>query len=120
MIHAAFVIVPTGGRFHATKRPDGRIGLPGGKLEQGEDAQQAVLREALEEGFQIQGPIRFHHTDLVEGKIVAWFTACRAIKPARYKEEGRSKRVVASGKTLARHGLGNEFLAAPDKLNNAW
>ena len=58
-IYAAFILARTlDGCWAATTRPAdrgqaGRIGLPGGKVEPGEDPAAAALREAAEEGWRI-------------------------------------------------------------------
>lgn len=111
-IFASFVIVRKANGFAATTRPDGRIGLPGGKLEEWEDAKSAAIRESEEEGWKITGHLSFHHTAMVDGKTVAWFTAKTAKKLKSYKEKARGiKPVITSGNALAKSGMGNEFLA---------
>jgi 8-oxo-dGTP pyrophosphatase MutT (NUDIX family) len=112
-IFAVFAIVRKGDGFAATTRPDGRIGLPGGKVDDGESPRQALRRECEEEGWKLTSTFILHHVDMVEGKKVAWF-ACRpnrALKLRNFKEKYRGIRpIVASGATLASNGMGNDFL----------
>jgi hypothetical protein len=112
---AAFVLCVTNGGFAATTRAAdrgefGRIGLPGGKVDSGESAKEAAVRESAEEGWMVFGisDVPFH-TALVDGKPVAWFTADGAIALEKYKEEGRIAPVVASLEEIRICGYGNDF-----------
>lgn len=74
------------GQYAGVRRADGSAGLPGGKVEPGEDPADAAVREAREEGWEIlltsRRPI---HRQAVEGREVWWFggTAMRmvAVRP---------------------------------------
>lgn len=93
----------------------GRIGLPGGKVDAGETAYQAALREAREEGWAIEGMADGpFHADHVEGRMVAWFAASRAMPLESFKEAGRIRPFVASVEAVAQSGYGN------DKAMRAW
>ena len=115
---AVFAVVSLpGGEIAATTRASdrgeaGRIGLPGGKVDPGETPVEAVLREAAEEGWDIDGvdptPI---HSQLVEGKPVLWFRAHTATLRASYKEQGRIRPVTASPAQIAASGFGNDNLS---------
>ena len=48
---AVFIVGKVGDKYAATTRDDGRIGLPGGKVDVGESGKVAVMREATEEGW---------------------------------------------------------------------
>jgi len=112
--HAVFCIVPVSGGFAATTRAadrgeQGKIGLPGGKVDLGEDMVSALYRECEEEGWTVKGispePV---HTSEVEGKPVAWYTALSAEMLENYKEQHRIQPIVASVSDLAASGYGNE------------
>lgn len=88
---AAFVVhIDSAGCIAATTRPNGGVGLPGGKIEANETAGMAALREAREEGWfvlELQDyPI---HTEFVNGKEVKWFLVKKAVVLPEYKEKGR-------------------------------
>lgn len=115
---AVFVVAPAGNGLAATTRAAdrgeaGRIGLPGGKVDAGETAVQAAIREAAEEGWFVAIPegAQPAHTALVEGKLVAWFQVTEeAVMLASYKEAGRITPVIASYRAVAESGYGNEWL----------
>jgi hypothetical protein len=50
---AVFVLVPVDGGYAATTRANGRMGLPGGQVEPGETAFDAVYREAEAEFWML-------------------------------------------------------------------
>jgi 8-oxo-dGTP pyrophosphatase MutT (NUDIX family) len=115
---AVFAVAPTGdGLIAATTRAHdrgeaGRIGLPGGKVDQGETPIEAVIRESAEEGWTLHHvypePI---HTAVVDGHMVWWFAAATATKLSTYKEVGRITPLTATLEQLANSGYGNDFLA---------
>lgn len=114
---AAFLVAPVFGApqmLAATTRPGGRIGLPGGKLDPNETAEQAVRREAREEGWIIAPRTRLTlaHADFVEKRLVVWFLANKPVRPAQtWKEAYRGIRPIALPiQTVARSGYGNEWL----------
>lgn len=115
MQKAVFVLAKTcDGKFAATTRAadrgeEGRIGLPGGKVDDGESLVDAVMREAYEEGWGVCGldPMPFHSA-IVDGYDVYWFAAAGAIRLTRYKEQDRIKPVPVSLKKIAKCGYGND------------
>lgn len=110
-VHAAFVLAWAGGGIAATTRPGepGRFGLPGGKLLPGETAEAAAVREALEEGWRVFGPLAEVHWAHVEGRPVVWLAAERAeILPAgTHAEAGRVEPVAATLAEIAAGGFRN-------------
>ena len=88
-IHAAFVLAfDSKGNIASTTRDDGTIGLPGGKLDKGEDALSAVLRESREEGWNIKVGVPYFQTE-VEGKLCVWFIGHSPVRLTEFKEKGR-------------------------------
>ena len=118
-IFAVFVVARATdhqGMFAATTRAkdrgeSGRIGLPGGKVDEGESLVAAALREASEEGWDVVGlnpsPI---HTSQVDGKHIAWLEAEGASVKETFKEEGRIRPVAVPLADIAQSGWGNDFL----------
>ena len=113
-VFAAFAIVRHwDGRIWATTREDGSIGLPGGKLEQGEDIIDAARREAREEGLSIRAlEARVVRVAEVDGKPVAWveFVFAEAHRLDDYKEQYRGIRPIIVPVADVAAGFGNEFL----------
>jgi NUDIX domain len=110
---AVFAVVRVDGGFAATTRPtdrgeSGRIGLPGGKVDQGENAISALKRECEEEGWKIYNinPTVFHE-ELIDDKTIQWFTAKSAIKLDNYKEKGRITPIVATREQILNSGFRN-------------
>ena len=85
--------------------------MPGGKVEKGETALIAALREAKEEGWDLRvsdtSPI---HGQLVDGKLVQWFAAIDGRMLRNYKEMDRILPVIASPSQIKLSGYGNENL----------
>jgi len=102
----------------ATTRDDGRVGLPGGKLDSGETPVEAAVRESAEEGWDVAIPANAlpYHTAMVDGKLVWWFLANgRPVKRSSWKEQARGiKPVWVSDSVAAATGFGNQFLADID------
>lgn len=115
---AVFVVAPLGnGNYAATTRAkdrgeEGKIGLPGGKVDSGETPEAAAIREAAEEGWEIFGELKKIHEDKVEGRLVWWFLAKKAKKLNIFKEKGRIEPIEASLQELAESGFGNSFLSS--------
>lgn len=121
MHFAAFIIAPvySSGTFigwAATTRASDRgesdrIGLPGGKVDQGEKPQATAIREAAEEGWDVfdvsPEPV---HIASVEGRSVAWFRAGHAIQRTTWKEIGRISPIIASTDQVRESGYGNDAI----------
>lgn len=96
----------------ATTREDGTIGLPGGKVDSGEDIFKAVIREAAEEGWALRTSRKIIRIAEVDGKRVAWVRCyCRQnpIVP-NHKEMARGIMPIAVPRFMLSDGMGNEFL----------
>lgn len=108
---AVFVLVPVDGGYAATTRANGRMGLPGGQVEPGETAFDAVYREAEEEGWDIAGvdPHTIQEKP-VDGRMVWWFKADAAKMRKNYKEKGRITPFVATAEQIYTSGYGNDTL----------
>jgi ADP-ribose pyrophosphatase YjhB (NUDIX family) len=112
---AVFAVAPlSNGYFAATTRAadrgeSGKIGLPGGKVDPGENPVQALIREAREEGWELLevNPTPIHAQD-VDGKHVQWFLATSATMLADYKEKGRITPIRATKSAIIASGYGNE------------
>lgn len=122
--HAVFVVaeLPNGKVAATTRAIDkgeaGKIGLPGGKLDIGETPIEALKREANEEGWSIDGinenPI---HIYIVDGKLIKWYSAKKAVRLNNYKEKNRIYPIEVEKEEIANSGYGNEFLKNYFKLN---
>jgi len=55
------------------RKVGGSVGFPGGKVDQGETSEQALVRECQEEGWQVLDKPFFICEGLVDGNLVAWF-----------------------------------------------
>ena len=114
---AVFAVVEIAdGLYAATTRAkdrgeEGRIGLPGGKVDPGESPVEALVRECAEEGWVISG---VHHVPChaqdVDGKPVQWFRADEAYPINDHKEKGRIYPVVVNAHDVKTSGFGNENL----------
>lgn len=113
---AAFLVARYKSGYAATTRAsdrgeEGRIGLPGGKLDPDETAEQAVIRESAEEGWLISkgSTLSLIHEQLVEGRIVQWFELQGSVRIARtYKEQGRISPIMVHLSDLIKSGYGND------------
>jgi hypothetical protein len=115
--YAVFAVayVPNTPLLCATTREDGTIGLPGGKVDPGEDPLKAVIREAAEEGWNLSTDGVVLQERLVDGRPVIWY-ACRTLENpiiSNHKEAHRGIHPVAITPPSLTHGLGNDFLRNP-------
>jgi ADP-ribose pyrophosphatase YjhB (NUDIX family) len=111
MIFACFVIFKAGNLIAATTRDNGTVGLPGGKVDPGENPADCAIREANEEGWAVdlasREPVRVAEVD---GKKVAWFLAKEAAPLTDYKEKARGIRPIWADISDVRKAFGNHFL----------
>lgn len=106
---ASFAVIFKDGKICATTRIDGTIGLPGGKLDLGEEIDEAAFRESEEEGWKIVDGYGIPFLQMVvNDRVVSWvlIIAKDAIQLEEYKEKHRGikpilvdiEEIVASGK----------------------
>jgi len=109
------------GKIAATTRPKDRMkddeglsyGLPGGKVDPGEDPMEAAIRESKEEGWNVSG-LTQKHSDIVQGKLVWWYHAKSAIPLREYKEKYRGIKPIQIDINQLK-GFGNK-IAIPKSL----
>jgi hypothetical protein len=107
-VFAAFIVARHRNGWATTTRVrSDAVGFPGGKLDAGEDARTAALREASEEGWFVtwcdERP--FHHA-VVDGRLVVWFAGSVRGQLLNYKEKGRIAPIVSHRDDII--GFGNE------------
>jgi guanylate kinase len=111
---AVFIVGKVGDKYAATTRDDGRIGLPGGKVDAGESGKVAVMREATEEGWRFpkETNLTLIHQQDVEGNPIDWYMAdTTPSKLSEYKEKHRGiKPILITEEELRNSGFGNENL----------
>ena len=111
---AVFVVGKVGDKYTATTRDDGRIGLPGGKVDPGESGEVAAMREAAEEGWSFPAGtnLTLIHQQDVDGNPVEWYMADTMPSPlSEYKEKYRGIRpILITAEQLKASGFGNENL----------
>lgn len=101
-IYASFVVMfdEKLKKICCSTRTDGSIGLPGGKLEEGENHIDAALREAAEEGWKIPKdtfPYPFLIRPNKDGKLISWILIVSNKRPKplkNYKEKSRGINTV--------------------------
>lgn len=119
MIKAVFAVAIANGQVAAVTRDKGnvRFGLPGGKVDAGEDLVAALLREAREEGWLLfrarLGQII--HQQVVDDKFTVSWIAYNGnpIRLTTYKEQYRG--IVPcwiSTETIKQTGMGNDVALA--------
>ena len=119
--HAAFVLAPHEGGFAATTRAadkgeEGKIGLPGGKLDPNESPRDAAIREAAVAGGDVSAVADSpFHTQLVDDSLGLWYEAAAAKQREAYKEQGRITPVGATYEDLVASGYGNDAALAAYK-----
>jgi 8-oxo-dGTP pyrophosphatase MutT (NUDIX family) len=101
------------GMVCATTRTDGSIGLPGGKIDPGEDAFTALRREAFEEGWKLTVSRIILRDAMVDGHRVLWIKCATRTNPLStdWKEKHRGIYPIAVLPEMLTPGLGNEFLS---------
>ena len=114
---AVFVVAKLGsdlvaGTTRAADRNESdRIGLPGGKVDAGEDPVDAAIRESEEEGWKVEivntTPI---HQDIVDGRVVWWYEGINPVKLKDYKEKNRITPISCRVEDVLKSGYGNENL----------
>lgn len=111
-------------RIAATTRDgadDGKIGLPGGKVDPGERPVDALLRECAEEGWEVEVPSDADpiHIAVVDGKLVGWYSAHYPTPLADFKEKHRGIRpVLTTLEAAGDSGYGNEWLLGAEYALN--
>lgn len=115
-VFAAFAIVrtPSGHIAMTTRAADrgeaGRYGLPGGKIDPGETAEEAARREAREEGWMVpaSAAATIVSTQAVEDNIVQWVKFDgTATMLTEFKEKNRIKPVTGTLFDVSHSGYGN-------------
>lgn len=120
---AVFVVHQfSNGKIAATTRPKDRMkddegvsyGLPGGKVDPGENPMKAAIRESMEEGWEVSD-LTHKHSDMVQGKLVWWYHAKKAFPLKEYKEKYRGIKPIQIDMNKLK-GFGNET-AIPSSLS---
>ncbi len=118
---AVFALAQAGDGYAGTTRAadrgeEGKVGLPGGKVDPGEDPVDAVLREAAEEGWDLSNVEKEPaHKAMVDGNPVWWYLAEKAKERKKYKEQGRISPVTLALADIAKSGYGNEWVEGLEK-----
>jgi predicted NUDIX family NTP pyrophosphohydrolase len=101
---AVFVLATTKeGGYAAGTRPEGGIGLPGGKVDPGETPLEAATREANEEGWNIL----IEKEPFFKYNKKWWFKGKNAVRLTEYKEKHRIKNIVLSLEEIQNSGYDN-------------
>lgn len=97
----------------ATTRPDGSIGLPGGKVDYLDtDIFATVIREAREEGWNLTATREIMHVAIVDGKKIGWIRCTTSQNPLvkNHKEKSRGIMPIAVPIEMVANQFGNQFL----------
>jgi ADP-ribose pyrophosphatase YjhB (NUDIX family) len=118
-VFAAFAVaILPNGRIAGVTRPEGGVGLPGGKVEPGETPVRAAIREAAEEGWNVRNARVTIHDDIVDGRRVVWILFRSATRRREWKERARGiGPIELTLQELALSGMGND--AAAEKIGKA-
>lgn len=98
-VYASFVVMYSKGLLCCTTRPDGKYGsygLPGGKVEPGENHVDAALRETMEEGWQLPKDYTPYPYLIKErnGKLISYILILSKDRPKKLKEYKEKKRGI--------------------------
>ena len=115
-IFASFAVIVKDGMICATTREDGRIGLPGGKCDIGEDPILTCIREAEEEGWgfhSIGDDPLLYLIQPFDGKLISWilFNEDAVVeKLENHKEKHRGiGPILVSFEEIKNSGFGNQL-----------
>jgi 8-oxo-dGTP pyrophosphatase MutT (NUDIX family) len=112
---ASFVVILINNMVCATTRLDNTIGLPGGLTEVNETPIQTALREAEEEGWEIDlakdSKIIHLLTDIVNDRVISWILIdSNAEIKEDYLEKSRGiKPILVSIDEIKKSGRGNDL-----------
>ena len=113
-VFAVFLVSKIDDLFVGTTRTDGKLGLAGGKVDQGESPQQALIRESQEEGWLLPDNVQLTlvHQQLVDNKLCQWFQSDKSpVALSSYKEQHRGiKPILMTHQQLIDSGMGNDNL----------
>lgn len=113
-VFASFSVVRSGDFVWCVTRDGqdiGKFGLPGGKLEEGEDPLSGAIRETLEEGLILYGKGTLIKEGYVDGNLIHWYEFPSCTKLNSYKEQYRGIIPVLVHKSYFEHSeYGNKFL----------
>ena len=113
-VFAVFLVSKINDLFVGTTRTDGKLGLAGGKVDQGESPQQALIRESQEEGWKLPSDVQLTliHQQVVDGNLCQWFKSDQQpVALQSYKEQYRGiKPILMTYQQLVDSGMGNDNL----------
>lgn len=97
------------GRVASVTRPEGGIGLPGGKLEEGETEIEALRRECEEEGWliKIEDNVKPFYVRSTEHGLIGYYKVESVLRLLNYKEKHRIKNLYCKFWEIAKSGNGN-------------